>query len=474
MSFQSLHFLLFLCAAFALNRHFLRRPDARKNVLLAASYYFYMCWDWRYAGLLLLMSAVNFVAGRRIHDSADARARKLWLAFALGVSLGVLACFKYANFFIDSAARLAASFGFEADLPVLQLLLPVGISFFTFQSLSYTLDIFRGRERPTDSFRDFALFVAFFPTVLSGPITRARQFLPQLEQPLPDSRERAEEGLVLILRGFVKKMAFADVLAVHLVNPAFASPADYSPLFLLVAVYAFSFQLYMDLSGYTDIARGVAKLLGFELPTNFDRPYRATSVSNFWQRWHTSMSGFFRDYLYFGIGGSQRGNVYVNLYVTFIAIGCWHGAGWNFVLYGVIHGSCVCFDRWRRGRRAARGLPAEPQGLAARLVAMFVTFHIVALSRILFRAPDLDGAAAYVAAMLQPVSAVPAAPFTAVGIATLLLAALLHTLPPRLFEHAARGYLRAPVVLQGGALAGLALVLLAFSSGGASFIYFQF
>lgn len=473
MSFQSLHFLLFLCVVFALNRYLLNRLDARKNLLLVASYYFYMCWDWRYAGLLLLMSEVNFVAGRRIHDSPGERGRKLWLAFALAVSLGVLACFKYANFFIDSAARLVATFGFEADLPVLQLLLPVGISFFTFQSLSYTLDIFRGRERPTASFRDFALFVAFFPTVLSGPITRARQFLPQLETPLPDSRERLEEGLVLILRGFVKKMAFADVLAVHLVNPAFAAPADYSPLFLLVAVYAFSFQIYMDLSGYTDIARGVAKLLGFELPTNFDRPYQAVSVSNFWQRWHTSMSGFFRDYLYFGVGGSKHGNVYVNLYITFIAIGWWHGAGWNFVLYGVIHGSCVCLERWRRGRRAARGLPPEPQGLAPRIVAMLLTFQIIALSRILFRAPDLDGAVAYLTAMLQPASTL-AAPFTAVGVATLLVAALLHYLPPRLFEHAARGYLHAPVVVQGGALAGLVLILLAFSSGGASFIYFQF
>lgn len=472
MSFQSLHFLLFVCVVFALNRHFLHRLDARKNVLLAASYYFYMCWDWRYAALLLLMSAVNFVAGRKIEDSRSERGRKLWLALALALSLGVLAYFKYANFFIGSAARLLASFGLEADLPLLQLLLPVGISFFTFQSLSYTLDIFRGRERASDSFRDFALFVAFFPTVLSGPITRARQFLPQLEEPLPDSRERAEEGLVLIIRGFVKKMAFADVLAVHLVNPAFAAPTEYSPLFLLVAVYAFSFQLYMDLSGYTDIARGVAKLLGFELPLNFDRPYQAVSVSNFWQRWHTSMSGFFRDYLYFGIGGSKHGNVYLNLYITFVAIGFWHGAGWNFIVYGLIHGSCVCFDRWRRGRRQAQGLPAEPDGLAARLVAIVLTFQVVALSRILFRAPDLASAGAYVAAMLRPVS--EHAPFTAVGIATLLVAVLLHYLPTNLFGLAARGYLRAPVVLQGGALAGLALALLALSPGAASFIYFQF
>ncbi|BAL23285.1 MBOAT family protein [Azoarcus sp. KH32C] len=472
MSFQSLHFLLFVGVVFALNRHFLDRIETRKNILLVASYYFYMCWDWRYAGLLLVISAVNFVAGRSIEASRTERGKRRWLAFSLMASLGVLACFKYANFFIDGAERLIAALGFAPDGPLLQVLLPVGISFFTFQSLSYTLDIFRGRERATDSFRDFALFVAFFPTVLSGPITRAREFLPQLEQPLPDSRERVEEGLVLIVRGFVKKIAFADVLALHLVNPAFAAPADYSPLFLLVAVYGFTFQLYMDLSGYTDIARGVAKLLGFELPQNFDRPYRALSVSNFWQRWHISMSGFFRDYLYFGIGGSKRGNVYLNLYVTFIAIGCWHGAGWNFVVYGLIHGSCVCFERWRRGRREARGLPATPQGPVARLCAILLTLQIVALSRILFRAPDLDSAAAYVAAMLRPVS--DFAPFTAVGVATLVVAVLLHYLPRHLFAQTARAYLRAPVVVQGGVLAGLVLALLAVSPGAASFIYFQF
>ncbi len=472
MSFQSLHFLLFVGAVFALNRVLLHRFDARKNLLLVASYYFYMCWDWRYAALLLLMSGVNFVAGRRIADSPTARGRKLWLAFALAVSLGVLGYFKYADFFIGSAAQLLASFGVEADLPLLQLLLPVGISFFTFQSLSYTLDIYRGREQPTASFRDFALFVAFFPTVLSGPITRARQFIPQLEQPPADSRARLEEGLVLIVRGFVKKMAFADVLAVHLVNPAFGAPGEYSPLFLLVAVYAFSFQLYMDLSGYTDIARGVAKLLGFDLPTNFDRPYQALSVSNFWQRWHTSMSGFFRDYLYFGIGGSKHGNVYLNLYITFVAIGFWHGAGWNFIVYGLIHGSFVCFERWRRGRREARGLPAQPAGLGAQLVAIVLTFQVVAFSRILFRAPDLDSAAAYLGAMLRPLS--DHAPFTAVGVLTLLLAVLLHYLPPGLFGLAARGYLRSPLLLQGGVLAGLALGLLALSPGGATFIYFQF
>jgi len=472
MSFQSLHFFLFLAVVFGLNRLLLRHADARKNMLLAASYYFYMCWDWRYAALLLFMSVVNFAAGRAIEASSSAAVRKRWLAAALLASLGVLAYFKYVNFFIESAGQLLNTMGFEANLPLLQVLLPIGISFFTFQSLSYTLDIYRGKEKATDSFRDFALFVAFFPTVLSGPITRARQFMPQLEHLPKDDEKRMEEGLVLILRGFIKKMAFADVLAVQLVNPAFAAPSEYSPLFLLVAVYAFSFQLYMDLSGYTDIARGVAKLLGFDLMKNFDRPYQATSVSNFWQRWHISMSSFFRDYLYFGIGGSKHGNVYINLYITFVAIGIWHGAGWNFVLYGVIHGSFVCFERWRRGRREAKGLSPEPTSAGARLLAIFLAFQVVALSRILFRAPDLDSAAAYVSAMLQPVS--NNAPFTLMGVGVLLLAVLLHYLPKGLFTRAAVAYCRAPVVLQGGAIVGLALTLAALSPGGASFIYFQF
>ncbi|NMG67400.1 MBOAT family protein [Azoarcus indigens] len=472
MSFQSLHFFLFLAVVFGLNRLLLRHADARKNMLLAASYYFYMCWDWRYAALLLFMSGVNFVAGRAIEASSSATVRKRWLAAALLASLGVLAYFKYVNFFIESAGQLLNTVGFEANLPLLQVLLPIGISFFTFQSLSYTLDIYRGKEKATDSFRDFALFVAFFPTVLSGPITRARQFMPQLEHLPKDDEKRMEEGLVLILRGFIKKMAFADVLAVQLVNPAFAAPSEYSPLFLLVAVYAFSFQLYMDLSGYTDIARGVAKLLGFDLMENFDRPYQATSVSNFWQRWHISMSSFFRDYLYFGIGGSKHGNVYINLYITFVAIGIWHGAGWNFVLYGVIHGSFVCFERWRRGCREARGLSPEPTSAGARLLAIFLAFQVVALSRILFRAPDLDSAAAYVSAMLQPVS--NNAPFTLMGLGVLLLAVLLHYLPKGWFTRAAVAYCRAPVVLQGGAIVGLALSLAALSPGGASFIYFQF
>ena len=474
MSFQSLHFVLFLILVFALNRLLLARAEARKNVLLAASYYFYMCWDWRFLGLVLLMTVVNFVAGRGIAASASGIGKRIWLILACVLCLGVLAYFKYESYLIASTAQLLEAAGFETNLSMLRVLLPIGISFYTFQSLSYTLDIYRGHGKPTTSFRDFALFVAFFPTVLSGPITRARQFLPQLERPLRDSLERAEEGLVLTIRGFVKKIAFADVLAVQLVNPAFASPENYSSVFLLVAVYAYSFQIYMDLSGYTDIARGAAKLLGFELPENFNRPYQATSVSNFWQRWHISMSSFFRDYVYFGMGGSRRGNVYFNLYITFIAIGLWHGSGLNVVVYGLIHGTAVCIERWRRNWRVARGLPPTPEGRMAWLSSVFVTFQIVAFSRIFFRSGDLSSAVDYFAAILQP--GADQAPFTTLGLVVLAVAFVLHYVPRSIFTAAAARYRRMNVVAQGGILVGVAFGLLALSPspGSVQFVYFQY
>jgi alginate O-acetyltransferase complex protein AlgI len=472
MPLQSLHFLVFLVSVFALNRLLLARPDARKNMLLAASYYFYSCWDWRFLGLVLLMTVVNFSAGRAIAASTTRRGKRLWLILALVLCLGTLAYFKYESELVASTAQLLEAAGVEADLATLRILLPIGISFYTFQALSYTLDIYRGHSKPTTSFRDFALFVAFFPTVLSGPITRATQLLPQLERPLPDSVERAEEGLVLMMRGFVKKIAFADVLAEQLVNPAFAAPENYSALFLLVALYAYSFQIYMDLSGYTDIVRGAAKLLGFELPENFNRPYLATSVSDYWQRWHISMSSFFRDYVYFSMGGSKYGNVYINLYVTFVAIGLWHRSSLNMVVYGLIHGTFVCIERWRRRRRTTRGQPTAPQGRLACITSVFVTFQIVAFARILFRSADLSSATDYLTAMLQPVT--DAAPFSILGVAVLAAAIVFHYVPGSFFTAVAARYSRMNVVAQGAILVAVAFALLSICFDSGQFVYFQY
>lgn len=472
MSFQSLHFLLFVIVVFAANRVLLDKPNGRKNMLLAASYYFYMCWDWRFSALLALVAGVNYLAAIRIEQSRSPGERKLWLSLALASCLGILACFKYANFFIENVESLLLALGLEANLPLLNLLLPIGISFFTFQGISYTIDVYRKQQPAIRDFRDLALFVAFFPTVLSGPITRGRQLLPQFANLPTYSEERSQNGLFLILRGFVKKIVFADILALHIVNPAFTSPETYSPLFLIVAVYAYTFQIYMDLSGYTDIARGVAKILGFDLPENFNRPYQATSVSNFWQRWHMSMSGFFRDYLYFGFGGSRYGNTYVNVLITFVAIGLWHGADWSFIVYGFLHGSMVCIERFFRNRQSEWKLDRLVRQRVYTFVAAFATLNFVAFSRILFRSADFEKAGHFTASIANSTASLT--PFGWLGLSILGLSIVLHYTPQNWSEIASRQLARAPAVGQGAIIAGVFLVLVAFSSGSAPFVYFQF
>ena len=467
MSFHSFHFIVFLAVVFGLDQALGRRATLRKRMLLGASYYFYMCWDWRFAGLLLLCTATTYIAGRRIAAARDAKARRVWLGMAVTLGLGTLGAAKYLDFFITNLGALLALVGLHVDLELLNLALPIGISFYTFQSLSYVVDVYRGQQAPCRRFGDFALYVAFFPTLLAGPITRASQLLPQIESATPTAPAQAEAGWVLVLRGFVRKMAFADVLAAHLVDPAFANPSNYSSLFLVVALYAYSLQIYMDVAGYTDIARGMARMVGFELPVNFDRPYMARSVSNFWQRWHISVSTFFRDYVFIGLGGSRRGHVYLNVMLTFLAIGLWHGAGWNFILYGALHGSAVCIERWRRGARAAS---SGPWRLA---LQMLLTFHFIALSRVFFRAPDAGEALAYGRALLH-FGGPGATPFDGLGITMLALAITLHLAPRGWGEAGLARFMRLHVVAQACAIVGTAFVLLALSISQSAFAYFHF
>lgn len=471
MSLQSLQFFTFLALVFLVTQSLRSRPQSRKHFLLAASYVFYALWDWRVVGVLLLLTAVNFVAARGIAASESPRMRQAWLAVAMAVCLGLLALAKYANFFLASLAAALARFGLHPDFALLNVLLPIGISFFTFQSLSYVFDVFRRVQPPCTDAIDFALFVAFFPTLLAGPVTRAHWLLPQIAAMAPATAAQTESGLALLARGFVRKVAFADVLAAHLVDPAFADPNAFSPWFLAVALYAYSFQIYMDVAGYTDIARGMARLIGFELPINFDRPYLSQSVSNFWQRWHISVSSFFRDYLFFGLGGSRRGNVYRNLMLTFLAIGLWHGAGWNFVAYGAAHGSVVCLERWWRGHRAANPRAGAMPAWAP-WVAVLATFHFVVMSRVLFRAGDLEAARAYVAAMTHVGAGV--SPFDALGLSVLTLAVVAHLVPRPWAEESLARFQRLPAIAQASALTVAIYVLAALASSQPSFIYFQF
>jgi alginate O-acetyltransferase complex protein AlgI len=468
MSFQSISFFLFAAIFWVALVLAGPRLNFKKNILLLASYYFYMSWDMRFAAVLLLLTGINFWAGSGIAAAAGPRRRKLVFAAAIGASLSVLAYFKYANFFVDELAALLRGLGLMGEHELLKIVLPIGISFYTFQSLSYVFDVYRGKIPPTASIRDFALFVSFFPTVLSGPISRASTLLPQIEKGGAINASRCDEGLLLVVRGCLKKVLFADTLAMHIVNPAFADPHTQSTWFLIVAVYAYSFQIYMDLSGYTDMARGVAKIFGFDLAENFNIPYAARTVSEFWQRWHMSMSGFFRDYLYHSIGGSKYGNVYLNLIITFVAIGIWHGAGWNFVLYGLIHG---LFVGWERFVRKPAGATSAPGRLNVIWKIVFI-FSVVSFSRILFRADDLSSAANFVRAMVDGFG--QASTWSTVGLGALGVAVLLHLVPER-SERKMQAFVQAlPWPLKAVALITVFYLLLALQQGSGGFIYFKF
>ncbi|GHD01582.1 membrane-bound O-acyltransferase family protein [Pseudorhodoferax aquiterrae] len=469
MTFQSAGFFVFALVAWCACFWAGPRVGARKNILLVANYYFYMAWDVQFAAILLLLTLVNFRAGTALARCRHSGAGhpRLVLAVAVGISLLTLCFFKYADFFVEELAHLLTQFGLPGEQQLLRVVLPIGISFYTFQSLSYVLDVYRGKIDATHSLRDFALFVSFFPTVLSGPISRAAQLLPQIERGGNITGPACEDGLFLVVRGFAKKIIFADALASQIVDPAFASPHGYSTWFLVMAVYAYGFQIYMDLSGYTDIARGVAKIFGFELMENFNRPYAARSISEFWQRWHISMSSFFRDYLYFAVGGSKYGNVYLNLLITFVAIGIWHGAGWNFALYGLIHGLVVGYERYRRNSGAVAGF--SPLAVVWSIV---LTFSIVSFSRILFRADGLSSAVEFVSALFSGGGTTPALPMQACVL--LVLAALLHAVPDRLEAGLRRSVLAWPRLLKVGALVGCFYLLLAIQSGSGGFIYFNF
>jgi D-alanyl-lipoteichoic acid acyltransferase DltB (MBOAT superfamily) len=472
MTLASFAFVLFLLVTYVVWRFGARSPEARRVVLLTASYIFYCTWDVRFAAVLAITTTVQWWIGHRIEASVSEAGRKAWLRASVAYGLGTLVYFKYMGFFAEQLQGLLAVLGANpSTLGVASIVAPVGISFYTFQSLSYTIDIRHRREKPTDLL-SFALFLGFFASVTSGPISRARLLVPQIEASNRDTDRLPSEAVFLMLRGLVKKVAFADVLAAHFVDPAFAEPGAWSGGFLVVAIVAYSFQIYMDLSGYTDMARGAARCFGYDLAVNFNRPYLARTVSNFWQRWHMSMSGFFRDYFYFALGGSKRGNVYVNLMLTFVGIGIWHGAGWNFVVYGFLQGAAVCLERWRRTSRAARGLPPADEGVLRAAVGILTTFAFVTFVRVLFVSDDLGSAVHYVHSMFASTgtggSAGPQ------GYATLALAIGLHFVPQEIETKARATFLRLPVLLQAGLICGLVYSLVVLAAAPRPFVYFQF
>lgn len=351
MLFNSSQFIEFFVIFYILYLFVRQRLHLRNILLLIASYIFYASWNWMFLSLIMISTFVDYNIGRKLGKTPDdtksqQRKRKILLLQSLAVNLGILGIFKYFNFFADSFADLLHLFGITADPLTLNVILPLGISFYTFQTISYTFDIYRKQLKPVESFIDFATFVAFFPQLVAGPIERASRLLPQIQSVLPIRLDQVYTGLYLILMGYFKKVVIADNAAI-VANEIFNNYSTYQGLDIVLGVLAFAFQIYGDFSGYTDIARGIAKLMGFELMLNFRLPYFAVSPSDFWNRWHISLSTWLRDYLYIPLGGNRKGTykTYRNLMITMLLGGLWHGAAWNFVLWGAFHGAILVLYR---------------------------------------------------------------------------------------------------------------------------------
>jgi D-alanyl-lipoteichoic acid acyltransferase DltB (MBOAT superfamily) len=385
----------------------------QQNVLLlVASYIFYGWWDPRFLGLIALSTVVDYYCAKIVAASNDDRRRKTALIFSLVINLGFLATFKYFNFFMDSFAATLQALGFhQTPVAVLKILLPPGISFYTFQEVAYIVDVYRKKLKPADSLVDYALFISLFPHLIAGPIQRPGHLLPQVQQPRRFDQEQFFSGLLLILMGLFRKTVIADNCAL-LADAAFSGRlGEPSVAVVAIGTYAFAWQIYGDFSGYSDIARGSAQLLGFHFMVNFRQPYLATSLQDFWRRWHISLSTWLRDYLYIPLGGNRHGErkTYRNLLLTMIIGGFWHGANWTFLVWGAIHGVGLSIERLARRAlgREPRPAPALAPAAAATAPMSFATtwawrvviFHLVCLAWVFFRAPSIQEAMTFLAGL---------------------------------------------------------------------------
>jgi D-alanyl-lipoteichoic acid acyltransferase DltB (MBOAT superfamily) len=473
MNITGFGYLVFLVVVLGLHHLLQGRPTAQKWLLIAASYYFYATVDWRFCGLLLGLTLINYAAGSVVARAGSVVVERRAIAAAVGLSVGLLCYFKYLNFFGAMVNSLTAWLGAGSLVPFVNVLLPVGISFMTFQAITYPIDLSAKRLDKPCGLGDFALFLAFFPRLLSGPIVTAAYFLPQLQaRTARVTREQHFEGLVLIVRGMIKKVLIADTLGATMVEPAFGNPGAFASPFLWLALFGYSFQIYLDLSGYTDMARGAASMLGFRLPVNFNRPYMATSIANFWQRWHITMSSFFRNYLYAPLTRAGYVSVYLNLLIVFVAIGLWHGAGWNFVVYGLIHGAMVAWGHFTAERRGRRGQSAPVYRGGALVLRIAAVFVIVVLTRILFRSVDLAAAAGFGAALFRSIQG--SFPVSATGLVALAAAAVLHFTPVQWRDRIMAYTETRPAWLLGIVLVISLYMVMAMTRGSGGFIYFQF
>ncbi|HEV7394915.1 MAG TPA: MBOAT family protein [Pyrinomonadaceae bacterium] len=393
MLFTSANYFIFLAIVF-FGYCLLARKRVPVWFLLASSYYFYALWNPKFLGLVVLISTVDFLVAMGLGRTDQRALRQLLVSTSILIDAGVLFVFKYFNFFSASLTELLAKAGWHAHAYVLRdLILPLGLSFITFRSLSYVVDVYRKQLQPTTHYLDYLTFVAFFPSVIAGPIVRAGDLLPQFRSRPDITSEQGNEAIFLIMLGLIKKIAIADFLGNNLVDRVFDQPQLYSSLETLAAIYGYAVQIYCDFSGYSDIAIGSALLLGFKLPLNFVSPYRARDLRDFWRRWHISLSTWLFDYVYVSIGGlrKRRFNLYRNLVITFLIGGLWHGAAWTFVVWGGMHGLGLCATHWWSSFRKRTKSKSQPRWWS-KVIGVFLTFHFVCLTWIVFRATTLDDA----------------------------------------------------------------------------------
>lgn len=405
MLFNSLDFAVFLSIVFFLYWFVVNQNLKLQNLLLlVASYFFYSCWDWRFLGLLAFSTLLDYTLGLKIDIEKNIVRRKIWLAICVGVNLGFLFLFKYYNFFVDSFSSLLTVIGFKVHLSTLNIILPVGISFYTFHGLSYIVDIYRGRISAEKNFVSYSLFVSFFPLLVAGPIERATHLLPQIVRKRSFNYYQAVIGLRQILWGLFKKIVIADNCAEY-ANLAFSNPEANSGSTSLLGIFFFTIQIYCDFSGYSDMALGTAKLLGFELLKNFNYPYFSRNIAEFWRRWHISLSSWFRDYLYIPLGGS-KGNFYSkvrNVFIIFLVSGFWHGANWTFIVWGGINALFIIPSFILNKNRSYVDVVAKGKILPSltELLLMLNTFLITMFAWIFFRSVDLKQAIIYLSGIFK-------------------------------------------------------------------------
>jgi D-alanyl-lipoteichoic acid acyltransferase DltB (MBOAT superfamily) len=473
MVFNSLHFIAFFLVVYALYRALPHRPQ---NVfLLLASYYFYAAWDWRFLGLLIGSTVVDYFCGLYIARQQTPARRRAALLVSLGFNLGALGFFKYFNFFATSLHGLFGALGWRLDFVTIEVLLPIGISFYTFMTISYVVDVYRREIEPSRNFIDFALFVAYFPHLVAGPILRASMLIPQIARPRAMTRLQVTEGLWLTGFGFFQKVFVADNLA-QVVDRAFSASGNPTGLDIVLATYAFAFQILGDFAGYSNIARGVSKLMGIELNINFLYPYFVRTPQEFWRHWHISLSTWLRDYLYIPLGGSRGGTArtYRNLLITMILGGLWHGAAWTFVLWGVYQGVALVVYRaiahWREHARPGLSISAVPG-----LLLCLVMFHVTCYGWLIFRARSVGQVADFSARVASGLSAGaetwPMFVWPLIAYAGPFLA--LHA-----YEYVRQDMYsvpRLPVVARYMVYTAMFYLMLLFGDfGGTQFIYFQF